>query len=58
MYNPILVDKIARAIINNKPTYNHNGKAIKLPSPQKSGTYSQQRAYAEQKARDIQSKLN
>lgn len=58
MYNSDLVQAIARAIQNNKPTYNHKGKMIKLPSPQKSGTYTQQRSYAEQSARDIQSKLN
>lgn len=58
MYNPILVDKIARAILNNKPTFNHNGKKINLPSPQTSGTYTQQKAYAEQAARNIQEHLN
>lgn len=41
---------IERAILNGKPSIKIEGKTIKLPSPQRTGTYAQQTAYASQAA--------
>lgn len=47
---------IEQAIKNNKPTVTVAGKKIKVPSPQTSGTYGQQAAYASQAADKLMEK--
>jgi len=45
---------ISAAIMNGDPTFTlPSGKVIKLPSPQRTGTTTQQRAYAQWEAARI-----
>jgi hypothetical protein len=53
MYNSILASDIADAIQGNKKTFKNNGVTYKLPTPQRTGTSTQQRAYAEQAAHKL-----
>lgn len=49
MSNVVLNQKrVASAIVAGKPSIKVEGKLIKLPTPQRSGTLSQQQAYAMQ----------
>lgn len=43
-------NRIARAIREGKPRIQVEGFVVKLPSPQKTGNYTQQKAYSEQAA--------
>ena len=48
-----LVNKITNLITNNIKTLTYKGKIVKLPTPQRAGTYTQQHAHAAQAARHI-----
>jgi hypothetical protein len=49
---------ISAAIMNGDPTFTlPSGKVINLPSPQRTGTTTQQRAYAQWEAARILNKL-
>ena len=47
------ISRVADAIQNREGRLVINGNVVSLPAPQKSGTETQQRTYAEMKARKI-----
>ena len=48
---------IAKRIMDGNPITCIKGKFIQLPTPQRAGTYTQQRTYAMLKAREIANNL-
>lgn len=50
---PLTMHGIKRAILNGEPSIHYQGREIKLPTPQRAGTHTQQDSYANIKANEI-----